>query len=51
MLMVGVFIFAEEKQCSSLGDGHRMGPNGEVISGGEITSETRIKLLRAHILR
>jgi len=48
---VWYFLFAEEKQCSSLGDGHRMGPNGKIVSGGEITSETRIKLLRAHILR
>jgi hypothetical protein len=28
-----------------------MGPNGKLIVGGEITSETRIKLLRAHIIR
>jgi hypothetical protein len=45
------FIIAEEKLCSSFGDGHRMGPDGKIISGGEITLETRIKLLRAHILR
>jgi hypothetical protein len=45
------FIFAEEKQCSSFGDGHRMGPNGKIIGGGEITLETKIKLLRAHVIR
>jgi hypothetical protein len=46
-----VFHIAEEKQCSSFGDGHRMGPNGKIMSGGEITLETKIKLLRAHIVR
>jgi hypothetical protein len=45
------FIFAEEKQCSSFGDGHRMGSNGKIINGGEIALETKIKLLRAHIIR
>jgi hypothetical protein len=44
-------IFTEEKQCSSFGDGHRMGPNGKIVSGGEIALETKIKLLRAHIIR
>lgn len=42
---------AEEKQFSSFGDGHKMGPDGKIISGGEITLETKIKLLRAHVIR
>ncbi|PNF17005.1 Ribosomal oxygenase 1 [Cryptotermes secundus] len=42
---------AEEKQFSCVGDGLRMGPNGEIISGGEITLDTKIKLLRAHVIR
>jgi hypothetical protein len=49
--MYWCFIFAEEKQFSCFGDGLKMGPNGEIVSGGEITLDTKIKLLRAHVIR
>ncbi|PSN44531.1 hypothetical protein C0J52_14684 [Blattella germanica] len=42
---------AEEKTCTAFGDGYKMEDNGKLRNCGEFFLHTKIKLLRAHILR
>lgn len=42
---------SEEKQLSSYGDGERMEKNGKVVNRVELTLDTKVKLLRKHIIR
>ncbi|XP_069686881.1 ribosomal oxygenase 1 [Periplaneta americana] len=42
---------SEEKKCTSFENGYKIGEDGEVLEKKHLTLNTKVKLLKAHILR